>query len=236
MNIINVKNYQTLSEIAAAVIAAQIIKKPDSVLGLATGSTPEGTYKNLVEMYRDGILDFSKITTFNLDEYCGLGKEDPNGYFYFMMDKLFSHVNIPRENINVPDGTAGDVDYECVEYERKIRRANGIDLQLLGVGRNGHIGFCEPDEVFYNETRQVNLTESTIEANKRFFASAEEVPKTAISVGIKTIMSAREILVLAGQDKAEIVEKLKSNTCSPRIPASILHYHPNCTMIYAENA
>lgn len=234
MNIITVKSYHELSKISANIIAAQINKKPTSVLGLATGSTPVGTYKNLVEMYRNGLVDFSKVITFNLDEYCGLSRENPQSYYYFMMENLFSHVNIPQENINIPNGRAMDIESECREYENKIRQVNGIDLQLLGIGHNGHIGFNEPDDVFHNNTRLVKLTQTTIEANKRFFNSTEDVPKTAISMGIKTIMSAKEILVIAGPDKAEIMGKLLEESCSPRIPASILHYHPNCTVIWAK--
>lgn len=234
MNFITVKSYQALSKMSANIIAAQVNMKPDSVLGFATGSTPIGTYKNLIEMYKNGLVDFSDVTSFNLDEYCGLSRENTQSYYYFMMDNLFSHVNISKENINILDGLADDVERECSDYEDRIKQANGIDFQLLGIGHNGHIGFNEPDDKFYNNTRLVKLTDSTIEANKRFFESADEVPKTALSMGIKTIMSAKEILVLAGPDKAEIVNKLRTESCSPSIPASILHYHPNCTIIWAE--
>jgi len=234
MNLITVKSYDELSKIAANIIAAQVNRKPNSVIGFATGSSPVGTYKNLVEMYRNGLVDFSKVTTFNLDEYYGLTRENPQSYYYFMMENLFSHVNIPTENINIPNGMAEDVEAECREYENRIKQANGIDLQLLGIGHNGHIGFNEPDDVFHNNTRLVKLTQSTIEANKRFFASADEVPKTAISMGIKTIMSAREILIIAGPDKSEIMGRLLEETCTPKVPASILHYHPCCTVIWAK--
>jgi glucosamine-6-phosphate deaminase len=235
MNILTVKDYQTLSKITANIIATQVNKKPDSVLGFATGSTPIGAYENLVEMYRNGLVDFSKTTSFNLDEYCGLGRENPQSYYYFMHKHLFNHINIPQERIHIPNGMAEDVEQECMEYENKIKKANGVDLQLLGIGHNGHIGFNEPDDVFYNKTRLVKLTESTIEANKRFFSCADEVPKTALSMGIQTIMSAREILVIAGPDKAEIINKLRNEFVTPQIPASILHYHPNCTIIWAKN-
>lgn len=235
MNFITVKNYETLSKIAANIIAAQVNKKPDSVLGFATGSTPIGTYKNLIEMYKNGLVDFSQVITFNLDEYSGLHRDHPQSYHYFMMENLFSHINVPEKNINILDGMASDIEQECNAFENKIMQVNGIDLQLLGIGHNGHIGFNEPDDVFHNNTRLVRLAESTIEANKRFFARKEDVPRTALSMGIKTIMSAKEILVLAGPDKAEIISKLRIESCSPQIPASILHYHPNATVIWAEN-
>jgi glucosamine-6-phosphate deaminase len=183
MNIIAVKNYQMLSKISANIIVTQINQKPNSVLGFATGSTPIGTYKNLVEMYRNGLVDFSNVITFNLDEYCGLSRDNPQSYHYFMMQNLFNHVNIPQENIHIPNGMAIDIEYECGEYENEIKQANGIDLQLLGIGHNGHIGFNEPDDVFYNNTRLIKLTESTIEANKRFFTCADNVPKNGPKYG-----------------------------------------------------
>lgn len=183
MNIITVKDYDTMSKMAAGIIAAQINTKPDTVLGLATGSSPLGTYRNLIEMNQNGLVDFSKVVTFNLDEYCGLSRENPQSYYYFMMENLFKHVNIPKENIHIPNGLAKDTDEECKNYELQIKKANGVDLQLLGIGFNGHIGFNEPDDVFHNFTRRVKLTQSTIEANKRFFESADDVPRYAISMG-----------------------------------------------------
>jgi len=235
MNIITVKNYDTLSKMAANMIAAQVNKKPNSVLGFATGSSPLGTYKNLIEMCKKGLVDFSQVTTFNLDEYYGLSRENSQSYYYFMMENLFGHINLPKENIHIPNGKAADIEEECKNYEEQIKDANGVDLQLLGVGHNGHVGFNEPDDVFHNYTRLVKLTESTIEANKRFFESADDVPKTALSMGIKTIMMAREIVLVAGPDKADIINKLREESCTPEIPASILHYHQNCTIIFAEN-
>jgi len=235
MKFLSVKNYDSMSEIAANIIAAQVTKKPSSVLGFATGSTPVGTYQKLIERYESGLLDFSKVTTFNLDEYYGLNDDDPNSYHYFMMDNLFNHINVPLEKIHVPSGVATDVLKECEEYESSISAAGGIDLQLLGIGKNGHIGFNEPDEVFHNNTYLVELTESTIEANKRFFEDSSMVPRSALTMGTKTIMMAREVLILAGPDKAEIVRELKKNICTPYVPASILHYHQNCILISAEN-
>ena len=203
MNIITVKDYDTMSKMAAGIIAAQINTKPDTVLGLATGSSPLGTYRNLIEMNQNGLVDFSKVVTFNLDEYCGLSRENPQSYYYFMMENLFKHVNIPKENIHIPNGLAKDTDEECKNYELQIKKANGVDLQLLGIGFNGHIGFNEPDDVVHNFTRRVKLTQSTIEANKRFFESADDVPRYAISMGIKTIMSARKIILVAGPENAK---------------------------------
>lgn len=235
MRFLYVENYDALSEVAADIIAAQVIRKPTSVLGLATGSTPVGTYEKLIARYMKGLLDFSKVTTFNLDEYYGLSKDDINSYHYFMMDNLFNHINVPYENINIPSGTENDVESECARYDSLIKEAGGIDLQLLGIGRTGHIGFNEPDEFFHNDTWLVQLTESTIEANKRFFTDSSMVPRSAITMGIKAIMDAKEIIILAGKDKAEIVEELKKDICSPQVPASILHYHQNCILISAEN-
>ncbi len=233
MNIVTVRDYRALSGMAAGIIASQVNRKPNCVLGLATGSTPIGTYENLVDMFREGVVDFSKVTTFNLDEYCGLDEENPQSYHYFMREHLFGHVNVPEDGVHIPNGMAADVEKECGEYDEAIKRAGGIDLQLLGIGHNGHIGFNEPDDVFHDNTGMVRLTPSTIEANKRFFDRVEDVPKTAVSMGIGTIMAAREVLVLAGPDKAEIVEKLREESCSPRVPASILRYHPRCTLLFA---
>ena len=193
MQICKVKNYQELSRKAANLIAAQIILKPDSVLGLATGSSPVGTYDRLVEMYQDGDLDFSEITTVNLDEYKGLSGSHEQSYRYFMNTHLFDHVNIDKNRTFVPDGLATDPEKACAEYNANIIKQGGIDLQLLGIGRNGHIGFNEPGTVFKKETHCVDLTESTIEANKRFFASEADVPRQAYSLGIKNIMQARKI-------------------------------------------
>ena len=235
MEIVKVKNYDEMSIAAAKILAKQIREKPDSVLGFATGGTPVGTYKELVTMHeRDG-LDFSSVTTFNLDEYYGLNREHDQSYYYFMKEKLFGRVNMSAEKIHIPDGMAKDVARECEDYEKRIADAGGIDLQLLGVGGNGHIGFNEPDDVFHNKTRLVDLTESTIEANARFFNARAEVPTTAISMGIGTIMGARKIVLIAGADKAGTMKQFLENPfVSPRLPVSILHYHPDCTVIVAD--
>lgn len=231
MKIVTVKNYDELSSKAASMIAEQIHTKPNSVLGFATGSSPIGTYKELAKMHNQGKLDFAGVTTFNLDEYCGLHKKHPQSYYYFMMENLFNHINVAHENINLPSGTAKDFAKECERYEKKIAAAGGIDLQLLGVGSNGHIGFNEPADVFYNKTMQVKLADSTINANARFFENKEDVPKTAISMGIGTIMAAKKIVLVAGADKFHLVKELEKPIVSPQNPVSILHYHPDCTII-----
>jgi len=221
MKIIKVKSYEEMSDLTAEMILKQIKEKPNSVLGLATGSTPIGAYEGLIKKK----ADFSRVATFNLDEYCGLERTHPQSYYYFMINKLFKHVNIARENIHFPS-------YEkCEDYEKEIALAGGIDLQLLGVGGNGHIGFNEPDEVFHNKTRVVQLAPSTIKANARFFGNPDEVPKTAVSMGIGTIMAARKIVLVAGADKAHIIKELEKPVVSPQLPCSILHYHPDCTII-----
>lgn len=237
MRIIKTKDYEDMSKKAANLIAAQIILKPDSVLGLATGSTPIGTYKNLVESYRNGDLDFSQIKSVNLDEYRGLPRENDQSYYYFMHDNLFKHVNINLENTHLPDGMEADSEKACMEYEAIIKEVGGQDLQLLGLGHNGHIGFNEPCDEFEKITHCVNLTQSTIEANKRFFASADDVPKQAYTMGIGTIMKAKKILVVvSGADKAQIVKDAFFGPVTPQVPASILQMHPDVTIVADEVA
>lgn len=234
MNIIKAKNYEDLSRKAALIIGAKILKKPDCVLGFATGSTPVGTYAELVRLYRENTLDFSRVSTFNLDEYFGNPITDPNSYHYFMHDNLFNHINIKPESVHLPDGMASDPAAECVRYEKAIDSAGGIDLQLLGIGHNGHIGFNEPDDFFAPVTQHIRLTDSTIDANSRFYKSRDEVPKSALSMGVGTIMKARGILMLiSGKDKTEIAEKALFGPVTPRVPASIIQYHKNCTVILA---
>lgn len=232
MRIIEAKDYKKLSKHAANIIAAQIVMKPDCVLGLATGSSPIGTYDQLVEKYENGDLNFSQVSSVNLDEYRGLDHENDQSYYYFMHEHLFDRVNIKAENTNVPDGTNPDAENECKRYEELIRSYGGVDLQLLGLGHNGHIGFNEPAPVFEKETHCVDLTESTIEANKRFFASADDVPKQAYTMGIGTIMRAKKILVVvSGADKADIVAKAFFGDVTPEVPASILQMHPDVTIV-----
>ena len=232
MRIVETKDYDDMSRKAANIISAQVILKPDSVLGLATGSSPIGTYDQLVDWYDKGDLDFSQVRSVNLDEYRGLDRENDQSYYYFMHKHLFDRVNINADNTNVPDGTEPDAEKECKRYEELIRSYGGVDLQLLGLGHNGHIGFNEPAASFAPETHCVDLTESTIEANKRFFASADDVPRQAYTMGIGTIMRARKILVVvSGEDKAEIVAKAFFGEVIPEVPASILQFHSDVTIV-----
>lgn len=237
MNIIKAKDYQDMSRKAANIISAQIIMKPDCVLGLATGSTPIGTYKQLIDWYQKGDLDFSKVSTVNLDEYRGLKHTDPQSYYYFMHENLFRHVNIREDAAFVPDGTNMDAEDACGKHEQIIRSLGGIDLQLLGLGNNGHIGFNEPGAAFEKETHCVDLTKSTIEANSRFFDSIDEVPTQAYTMGIRTIMQAKKILVAVnGEGKADIVARAFWGPVTPEVPASILQMHPNVTVVADEAA
>ena len=237
MQIYRAKDYEDMSRKAANIIASQVVLKPDCVLGLATGSTPIGAYKNLVEKYEQGDLDFSQVTTVNLDEYKGLPRENDQSYYYFMHDNLFDHVNVKPENTHLPDGTKEDSDEECARYEELIRTLGGQDLQILGLGHNGHIGFNEPDAIFEKATHCVDLQESTIEANKRFFASADDVPKQAYTMGIGTIMQAKKILVVvSGEDKADTVAKAFFGPVTPEVPASILQFHKDVILVADEAA
>lgn len=237
MNIIRAKDYQDMSRKAANIISAQVIMKPDCVLGLATGSTPVGTYAQLVEWYKKGDLDFAKVSTVNLDEYRGLTHSDSQSYYYFMQENLFKHVNIREDATFVPDGTNLDAAAACAAHEEIIRSLGGIDLQLLGLGNNGHIGFNEPGAAFEKETHCVDLTKSTIEANSRFFDSIEQVPTQAYTMGIRTIMQAKRILIVAnGEAKADAVAKAFWGPVTPEVPGSILQMHPNVTVVADEAA
>lgn len=237
MKIYKAKDYKDMSRKAANIISAQVIMKPNCVLGLATGSTPIGTYDQLVEWYNKGDLDFSEVTTVNLDEYKGLPRTNDQSYYYFMHQHLVDRVNIDPERTNVPNGMEPDAEKECGRYEELIRSLGGVDLQLLGLGHNGHIGFNEPGEAFEKETHCVDLTESTIEANKRFFASADDVPKQAYTMGIKTIMQAKKILIVVnGENKADIVERAFFGPVTPEVPASILQLHNDVTLVGDEAA
>lgn len=237
MIICRAKNYQDMSRKAANIISAQIIMKPGCVLGLATGSSPIGTYQQLVEWYNKGDLDFSKVTSINLDEYKGLSPENNQSYRYFMNTNLFDHVNIDKSRTFVPDGMEEDTEKACREYNQIIADCGGIDLQLLGLGHNGHIGFNEPGSAFEKETHCVDLAESTIEANKRFFESDELVPRQAYTMGIKSIMQARKILVVvSGADKAAILKEILHGPITPAVPASILQLHNDVTIVADEAA
>lgn len=237
MKIIRTKDYEEMSRKAANLISAQILLKPDCVLGLATGSTPIGIYDQLVEWYKKGDLDFSTVKTVNLDEYKGLTRDNEQSYYYFMHHHLFDRVNIDEENTHVPNGQVENGDEECLRYEALIKSMGGVDLQLLGLGRNGHIGFNEPAADFPKITHCVDLTESTIEANKRFFDSADEVPRQAYTMGIGTIMKADKILVVAnGEDKADAVAAMVQGKINPEVPASILQLHNNVILVADEAA
>lgn len=237
MNLMIASDYDDMSLKAANLILAQVTMKPDSVLGLATGSTPIGTYQQLIERFRAGDVDFSRVRTVNLDEYRGLTREDPQSYYYFMQEHLFSHINIAPDASFIPDGMNDDVQAVCDAYEETIRGLGGVDLQLLGLGNNGHIGFNEPGEVFEKETHCVDLARSTIEANARFFASVDDVPTQAYTMGIQTIMNAKKILVIVnGAGKAEILKKAFYGPVTPEVPASILQMHPDVTVIADETA
>lgn len=224
-------NADQIGEAAAQIFAAKMHAKPDCVLGLATGSTPLPTYAAMVRMYESGLLDFSQLRSFNLDEYVGIDRTHAQSYYRFMVDNLFSKVNIQMENVCVPHPISADLQEDCDAYEEAIQNAGGIDLQILGIGNNGHIAFNEPADTFPLKTHIVDLTESTIAANKRFFNSAEEVPKQAMTMGIGTIMQAREIILIAtGKGKAAAIAEMLHGNANPRCPASVLHLHPKVTV------
>ena len=237
MRIISAKDYSDVSQKAADLIAAQVLLKPDCVLGLATGSSPEGTYAELVKKYEAGELDFSQVRTVNLDEYVGLPVTHDQSYRYFMNDHLFDHVNIDKANTNVPNGMEPDEKRECARYEALIAALGGIDLQLLGLGPNGHVGFNEPADAFVKNTNKVKLTDATIDANARFFANRDEVPKYAYTMGIGGIMKAKRVLlVVNGKAKAQAVKDCFFGPIRPQAPGSILQLHPDFTLVADEDA
>lgn len=237
LKLVPARDYKDMSRKAANIISAQVILKPDSVLGLATGSTPIGTYETLVHRCEKGDLDFFNVRTVNLDEYVGLEGTHDQSYRYFMNQNLFDKVNIRKENTNVPDGSNPDAEAECARYHSVIESMGGIDLQLLGIGNNGHIGFNEPCDEFPMCTHKVELTQSTIEANSRLFDSIDDVPKYAYTMGIGEIMSAKAVLILAsGKAKAPIIKELIEGPVTPQVPASILKMHSNVILIADEEA
>jgi len=237
MKIYKTRDYDGMSSKAAMIISAQVILKGNSVLGLATGSSPIGVYRRLIEGYAGGDLDFSGVTTVNLDEYRGLTPENEQSYRYFMNTQLFGHINIKPENTHVPNGIVQDAELECTRYEDLIRKLGGIDLQLLGLGNNGHIGFNEPGAAFIPDTHCVDLTESTINANKRFFETADQVPRQAFTMGIKTILQARRIvMIVSGEGKAGIVKEAFFGPITPNVPASILQLHNDVHLVGDEAA
>lgn len=230
-------DYYHVSRVAANIISAQVIMKPDCVLGLATGSTPIGTYEQLIRWYEKGDLDFSQVHSINLDEYRGLSPENDQSYRYFMNKHLFDSINIDKKNTFVPNGMEEDREKACREYDEIIRAHGGIDMQILGLGHNGHIGFNEPGSAFGKETHCVKLTESTISANARFFASADDVPKEAYTMGIKSIMQAKKIVVIvSGESKNEIVKRAFTGPITPEVPASVLQLHNDVILVGDEAA
>lgn len=237
MRLIVVENYEAMSRKAANMVAAQILLKPESVLGLATGSTPLMTYQFLIKLYKDETINLEGIKTFNLDEYVGIPLQNENSYHYYMEDNFFRHVNIKPENIHIPDGNASDLEKECSLYEKKIKQCGGIDFQVLGIGNNGHIGFNEPDLKFEGVTHRIDLDDETIKANSRFFESEEQVPKMALTMGVRTIMNSRKVILLAnGANKAETIYKAIYGKIDPHLPASILQLHPDVTFILDREA
>ncbi len=237
MQIIKTKDYEDMSRKAANIIASLVTLKPNCVLGLATGSSPIGTYKELIKRYNEGDLDFSKVTSVNLDEYKGLSGDHDQSYRYFMNHNFFDHINIDKTRTFVPDGTEPDADKACGEYNAIIASTGGQDLQLLGLGHDGHIGFNEPADVFPPVTHCVDLTDMTIEANKRFFASKDDVPRQAYTMGIQNIMLAKKVLVVvSGADKADILKAVVEGPITPQVPASVLQLHPDCVFVVDEAA
>lgn len=237
MNIILVKDYEEMSAKAAYLFVAQLINKPSSILGLATGSTPKGVYQNLVKFYRDGMISFEKAISFNLDEYLGIPKVHPQSYWSFMQNEFFKHVDMPSVSQYIPSGETLMPQQEAQNYDAAIRKAGGIDLQLLGIGRNGHIGFNEPNVKFEAKTHVVELDQQTIQDNSRFFDHIEDVPKKAISMGIKTIMQSKQIILLAsGIEKSDAIYKMLYGNITPDVPASVLQLHPNVTLILDKEA
>ena len=237
MEIIKARDYDHMSRQAANILSAQVILHPDSVLGLATGSSPIGTYKQLIDWYNKGDVDFSRVRTVNLDEYVGLDAGHAQSYAHFMRANFFDHINVAPRNTNIPDGTNADEEEECARYNAVIRALGGVDLQLLGLGPNGHIGFNEPADCFTKGTHKVSLTDATIQANKRFFESEADVPRYAYTMGILDIMQAeRVVMVVSGAGKADIVKEAFFGPVTPRVPASILQLHKNFTLVADEAA
>ena len=231
------KDSKAIGKAAASVFAAQVITKPGSVLGFATGSSPLPTYQELISLYQQGLVDFSSVTTFNLDEYIGLSHEHSESYFYFMQKNLFEKINVPANSVHIPNGTAKDIEAEGRAYDDMIFKAGGIDLQILGIGNNGHIAFNEPCDFFPIGTHQVVLAQSTIEANTRFFENSDEVPRFAISMGIGSIMKARKIILIAtGKAKAQAIHDMVKGPVTPMCPASALQLHPDVTVFSDEDA
>lgn len=237
MEVIITKDYDEMSRVAADIIAEQVIRKPNSVLGLATGGTPVGTYKELIRRHKEGKLDFSKVVTFNLDEYVGLPTTHDQSYHYFMHDNLFNHINVAPQNVHIPSGMAKDYKAFCAWYEAEIDKAGGIDLQLLGIGGDGHIAFNEPGSSLASRTRLKTLTEQTIKDNARFFKNESEVPRFAITMGVGTILEAKKLLLIAnGEKKAKVCAEFIEGPITAQITASALQLHPDAVVVLDEAA
>ncbi len=237
MNVLVYDNEEQIGIAAGYYMCGQVLAKPDSILGLATGSTPLKPYRHMIQLYEQGSVDFSRVTTFNLDEYCNLDVNDENSYHSFMYKNLFDHINIPEENINFLNGNAEDLKQECRNYEQKIRDMGGIDIQLLGIGSNGHIAFNEPSDHFQRWSHVVNLKESTIKDNSRFFKSVDDVPTQALTMGIGSIMQAKRILIIAiGEKKAKAIRQLFDGHVTPQCPASVLQFHKDVTLMLDKGA
>lgn len=238
MKVLEVKDYHEMSSIASRIIIEKVKSKPDCKLGLATGGTPIGLYKELIQDYRKNGTSYDHVCTYNLDEYVGMDPEDPNSYRYFMEKNLFAHINVPESHIHIPDGTAEFLEAECERYDVELNRGEGVDIQILGIGSNGHIGFNEPGTSFSSHTHIVKLAETTRKANARFFQRLEEVPTHAITMGIASILKAKQILLLvSGIKKAEVMKRLlTTNEIDEQLPASALKKHQNVTILADENA
>ena len=237
MNFIVCENYEEMSKAGAEIVISQLKEKSNSILGLATGSTPVGLYKELIKAYENGDISFKDVKTFNLDEYYPISKSNDQSYDYFMNDNLFSHVDIDKANTDIPNGEATDADKECEDYEKRIAASAGVDVQILGIGQNGHIGFNEPDDALNAVTHKTALTQNTIEANSRFFESIEEVPTAALTMGIGTIMKAKKIILLAsGANKKAAVAALRDNSLTTDCPATMLKLHSDVTIICDKEA
>jgi glucosamine-6-phosphate deaminase len=237
MKIVIVESYEEMSMMAANLVKNQVIAKPKTVLGLAAGNTPLGMYKELAMAYKRGAVDFSQITTFNLDEYSGLGPDHRQSYHYYMNQNFFSQINIQEQNIYIPNGMTDDIEKECTAYDEKILKKGGIDLQILGIGENGHIGFNEPNPDFIEKTHLVKLNPTTVEANSIYFDSTDDVPTYAITMGIKNILESKMLILMAsGEDKAEAIHKAIKGEITPQVPASILQSHPNAVFIIDKSA
>ena len=232
MKFIVCENYEEMSKSAAEIVIAQLKSNPKSILGLATGSTPVGLYKNLVNSCKAGEISFKDVKTFNLDEYYPINKSNDQSYDYFMKDNLFNHIDIDMNNIDIPNGEAADADAECADYEKRMAASAGIDIQILGIGQNGHIGFNEPGSTLYVNTHKTGLTQNTIEANSRFFASIDEVPTAALTMGIGSIMKAKKIILLAsGANKKDAINAHRNDMIDPMVPATMLKLHNDVIII-----